>query len=102
VATTADQVVVDVQATLAALPDGAVVLAEDETHVNLLPWVRSAWIPHGTRQHVMTPGSNRRRSIFGAVDLASGRFLYQTTRKAVSATFIQIMAHVLAGYPTRR
>jgi hypothetical protein len=37
VATTADQVVVDVQATLAALPDGAVVLAEDETHVNLRP-----------------------------------------------------------------
>jgi len=25
----------------------------------------------------MTPGTNRRRTIFGAVDLASGRFLYQ-------------------------
>jgi transposase len=95
----ADQVVADVRATLAALPDGAVVLAEDETHLNLLPWVRSTWIPHGTRQHVMTPGSNQRRSIFGAVDLHSGRFLYQITRKAVSATFIQFMEHVLAGYP---
>jgi hypothetical protein len=25
-----------------------VVLAEDETHVNLLPWVRATWIPHGS------------------------------------------------------
>jgi transposase len=57
------------------LPAGAVVLAEDETHVNLLPWVRATWIAHGTRQQVMTPGANRRRTIFGAVDLHSGRFL---------------------------
>jgi hypothetical protein len=61
---------------LTELPDGAVMLAEDETHVNLLPWVRSTWILKGSRQRVMTPGSNQRRTIFGAVDLASGRFLY--------------------------
>jgi hypothetical protein len=57
---------------LAKLPAGTVVLAEDETHVNLLPWVRATWIPHGQRQEVMTPGKNRRRTIFGAVDLAFG------------------------------
>jgi transposase len=75
------------------------VLAEDETHVNLLPWVRSTWILKGSRQRVMTPGSNQRRTIFGAVDLASGRFLYQVTRKAVSASFIAFCEQVLAGYP---
>jgi hypothetical protein len=32
-----------------------VVLAEDETHLNLPPWVRSTWIVKGTRQQVMTP-----------------------------------------------
>jgi hypothetical protein len=42
-----------------------VVLAEDETHINLLPWVRATWIVHGTRQQVMTPGTNQRRTIFG-------------------------------------
>ena len=36
-----------------------------------------AWIPHGQRQEVMTPGKNRRRTIFGAVDLAFGRFFYR-------------------------
>ena len=52
-------------------------LAEDETHLNLLPWVRATWITRGTCQQVMTPGTNRRRTIFGAVDLRTGRFFYQ-------------------------
>src|SRR5215216_4834856 len=67
-------------------PDGAVVLAEDETHVNLLPWIRSTWIANGCRQQV-TPGTNRRRTIFGAVDLHTGRFLDQVTHKAIGANF---------------
>jgi transposase len=77
-----------------------VVLAEDETHINLLPWVRATWIPRGTRRQVMTPGKNRRRTIFGAVDLTSGRFLYQVTHKAISASFTAFCEQLLAAYPT--
>jgi hypothetical protein len=76
-----EQVLATLRQTIIDLPEGAVVLAEDETHLNLLPWVRATWIAHGTRQHVMTPGTNRRRTVFGAVDLATGRFLYQVARK---------------------
>jgi transposase len=94
-----DQVLADLHQQLNQLPDGAVVLAEDETHINLLPWVRATWIPHGARQQVMTPGTNRRRTIFGAVDLASGRFLYQVSRKAVSASFTAFCEQLLAAYP---
>jgi transposase len=61
-----DQVLAALRQAIATLPQGAVVLAEDETHVNLLPWVRSTWIAKGCRQRVMTPGTNRRRTIFGA------------------------------------
>jgi transposase len=92
-------VLAELRQTIADLPDGAVVLAEDETHVNLLPWVRATWIPAGQRQLVMTPGTNRRRTIFGAIDLASGRFFYQVTRKAISATFTAFCEHLLAAYP---
>ena len=81
------------------LPEGAVVLAEDETHINLLPWVRATWISHRTRQQVMTPGKNRRRTIFGAVDLHTGRFFYQVAPKAVSATFTAFLEQLLAAYP---
>jgi hypothetical protein len=52
-----DQVLADLRQQIDDLPGGAVVLAEDETHLNhlnLLPWVRSSWIAHGKRQQVMT------------------------------------------------
>jgi transposase len=94
-----DQVLAELRQTIAELPDGSVVLAEDETHLNLLPWVRATWIPHGTRRPVMTPGSNRRRTIFGAVDLATGRWFYQVARKAISATFTAFCGQLLAAYP---
>jgi transposase len=94
-----DQVLAGLHEQLTELPDGAVVLAEDETHVNLLPWLRATWIPNGQRQEVMTPGTNRRRTIFGAVDLRSGRFCYRVCRKAVSASFTAFLAQLLADYP---
>jgi hypothetical protein len=95
-----DQVLAALHQQLGDLPEGAVVLAEDETHVNLLPWVRSTWVARGTRQRVMTPGTNRRRTIFGAVDLASGHLCYQVCRKAVSASFTGFCEQLLAAYPT--
>ena len=95
-----DQVLADLHQQLNQLPPGAVVLAEDEMHVNLLPWVRASWIARGSRQQVMTPGKNRRRTIFGAVDVVSGHFLYQVARKAVSASFIAFCEQLLAAYPT--
>jgi transposase len=94
-----DQILDQLRQAIACLPKGAVVLAEDETHLHLLPWVRSTWIPRGQRQQVMTPGKNRRRTIFGAVDLHSGRFHYQVTRKAISATFTGFCEQLLAAYP---
>ena len=94
-----DQVLADLHQQLRDLPEGAVVLAEDETHINLLPWVRATWIARGSRQRVMTPGTNRRRTIFGAVDLASGRFLYRVCPKAVSASFCAFLGQLLAAYP---
>jgi transposase len=61
--------------------------------------VRSTWITNGCRQRVMTPGTNRRRTIFGAVELATGRFCYQISRIAVSANFTAFLAQLLAAYP---
>ena len=95
-----EQILAELHHQLRDLPEGAVVLAEDETHINLLPWVRATWIPHGQRQEVMTPGKNRRRTIFGAVDLHTGRWFYQVCRKAVSVSFTAFCEQLLAAYPT--
>jgi hypothetical protein len=45
-----DQVVTGIAARLAELPRRAVVLAEDETHLNLLPHVRASWTLRGLRR----------------------------------------------------
>jgi transposase len=94
-----DQILAGLRQAIAELPPDAVVLAEDETHLNLLPWVRSTWITNGCRQRVMTPGTNRRHTIFGAVDLHSGRFSYQVCHKAVGASFTAFHEQLLATYP---
>jgi hypothetical protein len=47
----------------------------------------------------MTPGTNRRRSIFGAIDLTSGQWFYQVCRKAISATFTSFLEEILLAYP---
>jgi transposase len=84
---------------IAALPEGAVILAEDEAHVNLLPWLRSCWIVKGERQEVMTPGKNHKRSIFGAIELATGRWLYHIAERATSVAFIEFLEQILDAYP---
>jgi transposase len=95
----AEQAITAVRQAISGLPQGSVVLAEDETHLNLLPFLRATWIARGTRQQVMTPGKNQRRSVFGAVDLLTGWWFYQVARKAVSATFIAFLEQLAAAYP---
>ena len=50
-----DHVVAGIVARLLELPRQAVVLAEDETHLNLLPHVRASWTLRGRRPEVPTP-----------------------------------------------
>lgn len=90
----------EVQREISNLPQGGVLLAEDETHINLLPWLRSTWVLIGSRLRVMTPGTNRRRTIFGAVNLATGRWFQVIAARATSRFFIQLLEQVLAAYPT--
>jgi len=96
----AEQVCAGIRATIEDLPPGSVVLAEDETHVNLLPWVRATWIPRGMRQQVMTPGSNERRTVFEALDLVTGAWHYLVSAKADSVAFICFATRVLQIYAT--
>jgi transposase len=96
----AEQITAGIRAAISELPAGSVVLAEDESHVMLLPWVRSTWIGRGMRTEVMTPGSNERRTVFGALDLVSGAWHYTVSRKADSVAFIAFATRLLQIYAT--
>ena len=69
-----DQVVAGIVARLLELPRRSVVLA-DETHLNLLPHVRASWTPRGLRPGVLTPGTNRKVTVLGAVEVSTGAWL---------------------------
>jgi transposase len=44
----------------------------DELDIPLLPKVGYAWMPQGTQVEVMTPGTNEKHYLAGALDLATG------------------------------
>ena len=47
----------------------------------------------------MTPGKNEKRSIFGAIELATGRWIYHVVERATSAAFIEFLEQILDAYP---
>jgi hypothetical protein len=84
---------------ITALPAGSVVLAEDETHLDLLAKVRACWMTHRTRHQIPTPGSNMRRTVFGAVNMLTGAVHYHIAVKGVSEVFCYFLDLLLHAYP---
>ena len=90
--------VAGIVARLIDLPRRAVVLAEDETHLNLLPHVRASWTLRGARPLVPTPGTNRQVTVFGAIEMTTGAWVYRLGRRC-AADFIALLDQVLRAFP---
>ena len=56
-------------------------------------------MPTGLRHRILTPGSNLRRTIHGAVNLATGAWHYHISVKNVSVVFCYFLDQLLAAYP---
>ncbi len=93
-----DHVVAQIVARLLELPRRAVVLAEDETHLNLLPHVRASWTLRGRRPEVLTPGTNRKVTVLGALEVTTGAWVYRLGRRR-AADFIALLDQLLAAFP---
>jgi hypothetical protein len=91
-------VVAGIMARLLELPRRSVVLAEDETHLNLLPHVRASWTPRGIRPQVPTPGTNRKVTVLGAIEVTTGAWVYRLGRRC-AADFIALLEQVLQAFP---
>jgi transposase-like protein len=90
--------VAQIVARLIELPRRAVVLAEDETHLNLLPHVRASWTPRGARPQIPTPGTNRQVTVFGALEVTTGAWVYRLGRRC-AADFVALLDQVLRAFP---
>ncbi|MFI6887398.1 IS630 family transposase [Streptosporangium canum] len=93
------RVLADITARLRALPRGAVVWATDETHVHLLPHIRAGWTLRPRRPEVATPGKNRQVTVFGALEMTTGRWVYRLGRRC-AADFLCLLDQVIAAFPT--
>ena len=80
----------------------ATILAQDECEMLLLPVLRATWHRRGEQPKVLTPGKNRKRPIFGAVNLRTGAWHYRLTDRKRSVEFIAEMEDVLQAYPVGR
>ncbi|NMO55723.1 IS630 family transposase [Actinoplanes sp. TBRC 11911] len=94
-----EQICADIRERISRLPDGSVVLAEDETHLDLLARVRSCWMPLGLRHRILTPGTNVRRTVHGALNLATGAWHHHISVRNVSVVFCYFLQQLLDAYP---
>jgi transposase len=79
----------------------AAVLAMDECDVHLLPVLRAMWMRRGRQARIPTPGGNRKRAVFGALDLESGVWHYAVTPRKRAIEFVAFLDQVAAAYPDR-
>ena len=82
-------------------PPDAAILCADECDVHLLPVLRAMWMRRGHQARVPTPGTNRKFSIFGAFEPATGHWTYRMYRGKGQLEFANFADRVLAAYPDR-
>jgi len=79
----------------------AAILCEDECDLHLLPVLRALWMRRGHQRRIPTPGSNRKRSIFGALNWHTGDWTYCVTQHKRAAEFIAFLEQLLLAYPSQ-
>jgi len=83
-----------------ATPTAAVV-ALDECDIHLMPVLRAMWMRRGQQVRIPTPGGNRKRAVFGALDLETGACHYAITARKRAVEFVAFLEQLLAAYPDR-
>jgi transposase len=72
----------------------------DELDIHLLPKVGYAWTPQGTQVEVMTPGTNAKHYLAGALDLATGTLHHCQGPRKTNALFRDLLQTLEDAYPT--
>ena len=78
-------------------------LFTDESDLCLLPIVRACWHKVGHQLRIPTPGvSNPKRTLFGALDIVTGRWFYLADKGRKAIHFLVLLEQIEKGYPTGR
>jgi putative transposase len=71
-----------------------------ELDLHLLPKVGYAWTPQGTQVAVMTPGTNEKHYLAGALDLATGTLHHGQGPRKTNGLFWDLLQTLGDAYPT--
>jgi transposase len=71
----------------------------DERDIQLLPKSGAAWLPKGTQPEVMTPGTNEKHDLAGALALASGTLHHGLGPRKTTALFRELLQGLDDAYP---
>jgi transposase len=78
---------------------GAALFFADELDISLLPKVGYQWMPKGAQVEVMTPGTNEKRYLAGALDVTAGTSQHCVWYRKVTGLFLDLLETLDRTYP---
>jgi transposase len=75
------------------------IVCADERDIHLLPKVGYAWTPQGTQVKVITPGTNAKHYLAGALDLATGTLHHCQGPRKTNGLFRGLLQTLEDAYP---
>ena len=96
-----DRIVWQVCDRIVRAPATAAIVCLDECDVHLLPVLRAMWMRRAQQVDVPSPGANRKRAVFGALEWSTGRWLYQITQRKRTGEFIAFLERLALACAAR-
>lgn len=78
---------------------GAALFFADELDINLLPKVGYQWMPKGEQVEVMTPGTNEKRYLAGALDVTTGAITHCVWYRKQTGLFLELLETIDQTHP---
>ena len=75
-----------------------VLLFADELDIHLLPKIGCQWMLRGTQAEVMTPGTNKKGYLAGALDIVTGKILHTVGCSKNRFLFIELLNRIDRSY----
>jgi len=88
-----------IRSTWEHLPARAALFFADELDINLLPKVGYQWMPKGEQLEVLTPGTNEKRYLAGALDMRRGTLVQRVWWRKTHGLFLDLLATLDRTYP---
>lgn len=81
------------------LPAKAALFFADELDISLLPKVGYQWMPQGEQLEVLTPGTNEKRYLAGALDMRTGTIVHRVWWRKTHGLFLDLLQTLDQAYP---